>query len=191
MAAITLTITLPDHEAHALAMIMATLGASADSSSSASISLKASVGSACSGTRNSSSSISSCASTGAHPRRMTIPAYFVSRPSATPIPPTTGGWQWIRAMQIDDTGKNPDVTPNTFGDPPHTTGSALAQQSDRMWRVAVVMNSVATNTESQSYLDSMESDGRSGRSHWRAERCAHAPGVGRRRGPALNSSDEC
>jgi len=66
---------------------------------------------------------------------------------------------------------------------------ALTQRSDRMWRVAVVMNSVATNTESQSYLDSMESDGRSGRLHWRAERCAHAQGVGRR--PTLNSSDEC
>jgi hypothetical protein len=68
---------------------------------------------------------------------------------------------------------------------------ALAQRSDRMWRVAVVMNSAATNTESQSYLDSMESDGRSGRLHWRAERCVHAPDVGRRLGPTLNSSDEC
>ena len=67
--------------------------------------------------------------------------------------------------------------------------AALAQRSDRMWRVAVVMNSVATNTESPSYLDSMENDGRSGRPRWRAERCAHALGVGRR--PALNSSDEC
>src|SRR5258705_10580772 len=26
-------------------------------------------------------------------------------------------------IQIDDTGKNPDVTPNTFGDPLHITGS--------------------------------------------------------------------
>ena len=69
--------------------------------------------------------------------------------------------------------------------------AALAQRSDRMWRVAVVMNSVATNTESRSYLHSMENDGRSGRLRWSAERCAHAPGVGRRRGPALNSSDEC
>jgi hypothetical protein len=67
--------------------------------------------------------------------------------------------------------------------------AALARRSDRMWRIAVVMNSVATNTEFPSYLDSMESDGRSGRLRWRAERCAHAPGVGRR--PALNSSDEC
>jgi hypothetical protein len=47
----------------------------------------------------------------------------------------------------------------TIAGPP----AALAQRSDRMWRVAVVMNSVATNTESPSYLHSMESDGRCGR----------------------------
>jgi hypothetical protein len=59
--------------------------------------------------------------------------------------------------------------------------AAVAQQSDRTRRVGVVINSVATDTESQSYLDSRESGGRSG--HLHVARRALCARTGRRPAP--------
>ena len=48
-----------------------------------------------------------------------IPALGNADPANDWKPAVAQGYE----IQIDDTGKNPDVTPNTFGDPLHLTGS--------------------------------------------------------------------
>ena len=48
-----------------------------------------------------------------------FPALGTSDPANDWKPAVDLGYE----IQIDDTGKNPDVTPNAFGDPRHTTGA--------------------------------------------------------------------